>query len=402
MLAASAVPEPSPGNNAETLADRVMFLNQYRRINTSESLWVQHTVGTASTSTPTGIQWAQINVSGGVINTTPVQQQIFNNGSDGLNRFVGSLAVDRKGNAALGYSVSSASVAPDIRYVGRLAGDPLGQMTLSEATLLDGVTRSVQTGTCGGSTCTRWGDYSAMTVDPVDNCTFWYTNMYFPVQGGNWVTRIGSFKFPTCADASTTGLVSRPNPSVFGQAVTLTATVSSAVTGVGTPSGVVSFAIGAGLPVTSSLHNGIATLITTTLSVGAYPITATYTGDHNFSGSQAVLGTGQTVNKASTTTSLLLSQLPPLGSPTLTITATVTAQSPGAGIPTGVVAFTIDGVAVGTPTLSAGVATLTAPPLSLGLHPVAVAYSGSSNFNPSAASAQATLPYELFLPLVGH
>ena len=62
-LAASTVPEPSPGNNADTLADRMMFLNQYRRLNSTESLWVQHTVGTASTSTPTGIQWAQIDVS---------------------------------------------------------------------------------------------------------------------------------------------------------------------------------------------------------------------------------------------------------------------------------------------------------------------------------------------------
>ena len=197
-IAASQVDEPSPGNKSDTLAERLMFLNQYRRIGSTESLWVQHTTGTASASTPTGIQWAQINVTGGTIATTPVQQQIFNNGADGLNRFMGSLAVDKQGNAALGYTASSSSVAPDIRYVGRLASDPLNQMPQSETTLLPAVTRSVQTGTCGGVTCTRWGDYSAMTVDPVDDCTFWYANMYFPVQGGNWVTRIGSFKFPGC------------------------------------------------------------------------------------------------------------------------------------------------------------------------------------------------------------
>ena len=175
-----------------------------------------------------------------------------------------------------------------------------------------------------------------MTVDPVDGCTFWYTNMYFPVQGANWVTRIGSFKFPTCADDTTTLLASAPNPSVFGQPVTLIATVGSTVTGMGTPSGQVSFTIGAGLPVTASLNNGVATLITGTLPVGTYPITATYSGDLNFNGSQAVLGTDQTVDKAATATALAFSPLPPLGSPTLTITATVTVLPPGAGTPTGV------------------------------------------------------------------
>ncbi len=382
-----------------------MFLNQYHRLNNTESLWVQHTVGTASTSTPTGIQWAQIDVTGGTINTTPVQQQIFNNGSDGENRFVGSLAVDQKGNVALGYSVSSASVAPDIRYVGRLVSDPFGQMPRSEITLLEGVSRSVQTGTCGASTCTRWGDYSSMSIDPVDGCTFWYTNMYFPVQGNNWVTRIGSFKFPTCANPTTILLVSQPNPSVFGQTVTLTATVGSIVTGTVTPTGAVSFAIGAGLPVTATatLSNGLATLITSTLPVGTYPITATYGGDSIFGGSQAVLVTSQTVDKAGTNTALLTSPLPPLGSPTLTITATVTVLAPGAGLPTGVVTFTLDSLTVLTPTLSAtGVVTFTASPLPPGAHPLDVTYGGNTDFTASTANIQLFQPFEVFLPAVEH
>src|SRR6266446_3283624 len=85
VIAADTVPEPSGGNNTDTLADRAMMQNQYRNIGGVESLWVNHTTGTPSASTPTGIQWAQINVTGGTINTTPVQQQIFNNGPDGLN-----------------------------------------------------------------------------------------------------------------------------------------------------------------------------------------------------------------------------------------------------------------------------------------------------------------------------
>ena len=203
-FAAGTVPEPAPGNNSDTLADRAMMQNQYRNVAGVESLWVNHTTGTVSASTPTGIQWAQINVTGATINTTPVQQQIYNNGADGLNRFMGALAVDRQGNMALGYSASSAIVAPDIRYSGRLAADSLNTLPQTEITMLPGVTRSVQTGNCGGGACTRWGDYSAMTVDPVDDCTFWYTQMFFPVQGLNWVTRIGSFKFPACVTLVTT------------------------------------------------------------------------------------------------------------------------------------------------------------------------------------------------------
>ena len=192
--AASSVPEPAPGNNSDTLADRAMMQNQYRNIGGAESLWVNHTTGTATASTPTGVQWAQINVTGGTVAILPVQEQIYNNAADGLNRFMGALAVDRNGNMALGFTASSSTVAPDIRYVGRLATDPLNTLPQTEVTMLPSVTRSVQSGNCGSGACIRWGDYSAMTVDPADDCTFWYTNMYFPVQGLNWVTRIGSFK----------------------------------------------------------------------------------------------------------------------------------------------------------------------------------------------------------------
>ncbi len=219
--AASTVPQPPPGNMTDTLADRAMMQNQYRNIGGVQSLWVNHTTGTAGASTPTGVQWAQINVTGGTISTTPVQQQIYNNGADGLNRFMGSLAVDRGGNMALGYTASSLSVAPDIRYVGRLSTDPLNTLPQTEVTMLPGVARSVQTGNCGPSTCDRWGDYSAMTVDPSDDCTFWYTHMYFPVQGGNWVTRIGSFRFPTCGAS--------PSPTAT-PAATPTATVGGTPT----------------------------------------------------------------------------------------------------------------------------------------------------------------------------
>src|SRR5207302_9309632 len=126
-------------------------------------LWGNQATGTQGSARPTGIQWAEINVTGGNVSTTPVQEEIFNNGLDGMNRFMGSLAVDHVGNMALGYTASSSTVAPDIRYVGRLATDPLNTLPQTEVTMLPSVTRSVQTGNCGPSSCTRWGDYSAMS-----------------------------------------------------------------------------------------------------------------------------------------------------------------------------------------------------------------------------------------------
>src|SRR5438477_5058864 len=224
----AADPVASSGNNIDTLSDRAMMQNQYRNFGGVESLWVNHTVGTTSASTPTGIQWAQIDVTGGNITTTPVQEQISNNGADGLSRFMGSLAVDHAGNVAVGYAAESVSVAPDVRYAGRLSTDPLNALPQTEVTMLPSVSRSVQTGNCGSSSCTRWGDYSAMTVDPTDDCTFWYTHMYYAAPGLNWITRIGSFKFSTCSAGPTPTPTPTPTP---GATPTPTPTPTPAPTG---------------------------------------------------------------------------------------------------------------------------------------------------------------------------
>ncbi len=117
--------------------------------------------------------------------------------ADGVHRWMGSIAQDKKGNMALGYSVVNATaVYPGIRYTGRLAGDTLGDMTLGEGTIING--SGVQT-----TTNSRWGDYTSMNVDPVDDCTFWYLNEYYAVSGTPadtrpWQTRIASLKLPGC------------------------------------------------------------------------------------------------------------------------------------------------------------------------------------------------------------
>src|SRR6185503_20406048 len=108
-------------------------------------------------------------------------------------RFMPSLAVDRLGDLAIGYTKSNSTTNPQIKYAGRLAGDPLNTLGQTEQTLIDGT--GSQSGNCGPSACSRWGDYSGMALDP-NGCTFWETNEYFPVTGLDHHTRIGSFQFP--------------------------------------------------------------------------------------------------------------------------------------------------------------------------------------------------------------
>jgi hypothetical protein len=189
---------PSPANSLDTLAERLMNQAQYTNINGVESLWVNHTVHCCGTSGgPIGIHWLQVDVTGGTIGTTPVQQQVYPGTSDGLNRWMGSLAVDQKGDMALGYSVSSSTLNPDIRYAGRLASDPAGTLPQTETTMLPGISRGSQNYT------TRWGDYSAMTLDP-NGCDFWYTSEYYATTSNNWQTRIGSFRLnPNCGTTGT-------------------------------------------------------------------------------------------------------------------------------------------------------------------------------------------------------
>ena len=118
---------------------------------------------------------------------------------DGIHRWMGSIAQDKLGNMALGYSVVNATdVFPGIRYTGRRLLDPRGQMTLGEGTVVNGTAAQTHVNS-------RWGDYTSMNVDPADDCTFWYVNEYYTVEGaataplGNgWQTRIASFKLPGC------------------------------------------------------------------------------------------------------------------------------------------------------------------------------------------------------------
>jgi hypothetical protein len=181
------------GNNLDTLGMRLMAQNQYSNIGGVESIWTTHTVA-GSSAAQAAVRWYQVPVTGGTIGAA-LQSATYN--PDTHNRFMPSIAVDRLGDMAIGYSVSSSTLYPAIRYAGRLAGDPAGTITQTETTLINGA--GAQVGNCGGGPCERWGDYSAMTLDP-NGCTFWYTNEYYADLSLNHHTRIGSFRFPGCTD----------------------------------------------------------------------------------------------------------------------------------------------------------------------------------------------------------
>jgi len=186
----ACIPQPGTNQKLDSLADRLMYRLAYRNRSGVESLVVNHSVsvGNNRRNQVTSVRWYELRNPNGA---TSVFQQGTLATSDGIHRWMGSIAMDKAGNMALGYSASSSSLLPSIRYTGRLVTDVLGTMQTETV---------IQAG--GGSqlpNLSRWGDYSAMTVDPVDDCTFWFTSEYLKSSGTfNWSTRIASFKFSGC------------------------------------------------------------------------------------------------------------------------------------------------------------------------------------------------------------
>ena len=191
------LPQPGITNGSQFIdilsyRQRPTYRLAYRNFGTYETYVTNQSVEAAPSVA--GVRWYEIRRAGGVYSV--YQQGTFNPG-DGVHRWMGSAAMDKKGNIAVGYSVvNGTSVFPGIRYTGRLSGDPLGQMTLGEGTIINGT--GVQR-----TTNSRWGDYTSLNVDPVDDCTFWYVNEYYTLAGqlsstAGWQTRIASFKLPGC------------------------------------------------------------------------------------------------------------------------------------------------------------------------------------------------------------
>ena len=217
------VPQPSPAvatDDLDNLSGHYLYRLAYRNFGGSpvqESLVVNGTQnGSASTPAHGALRWFEFRNAGNST-ATPTSFQVATYDPDAAYRWMGSIAMDKDHNIALGYSKSSTSVLPGIYMTGRLGTDTVNTMG-AETTVQAGAGVQFSTGNTG-SAGNRWGDYSAMTLDPVDQCTFYYTNEYLKTNGSfNWSTRIGSYKFPSCTPDTSWG--------------TLTGTITSCATGV--------------------------------------------------------------------------------------------------------------------------------------------------------------------------
>ncbi|KAB2844723.1 MAG: right-handed parallel beta-helix repeat-containing protein [Burkholderiales bacterium] len=202
MLAAcggtrNCVPQPGTAQRIDHQGyrQRVLHRAAYRNFGTHEAIVTNQSIEASAMS---GIRWWEIRSP----NASPTiyQEGTYAPGTtDGIHRWFGSAAQDKYGDMALGYSVSDGiSTYPGIRYTGRLAADTLGTLPQGEGVIVNG--GGSQTGSAA-----RWGDYSSMTVDPNDDCTFWYTTEYYATTSATgWKTRVGSFKFPHCKVAGGT------------------------------------------------------------------------------------------------------------------------------------------------------------------------------------------------------
>jgi uncharacterized membrane protein len=182
--------EQPGGPDLEGLNDRPMHRLQYRNLGTHQSMVVSQTVDAEALPSAQngtgGIRWYELRKTSG--DWEIAAQGTFAPG-DGHNRWMPSAAMDASGNMAIGYSVSSDTLNPGIRYTGRLATDPNDQMQAEVELIAGGNSFTIDS---------RWGDYSSMNVDPVDDCTFWYTQEYIGTTNSNWRTRVGAFRFPSC------------------------------------------------------------------------------------------------------------------------------------------------------------------------------------------------------------
>jgi hypothetical protein len=179
----SCIAQPNPGEKVDGLGDRLMFRLAYRNFGDHESLVVNHAI---KAGTVAGVRWYEIRNP-----AAPFVYQQSTVVDPDVNYWLGSIAMDKIGNLALGFSASSHNVFPSVYVAGRAPTAPAGAL-FGPLVLVNG--SGVQV-----NSFHRWGDYSSMAVDPTDDCTFWYTQEYYATTGSfNWATRIGSFKFNTC------------------------------------------------------------------------------------------------------------------------------------------------------------------------------------------------------------
>ncbi|MCO5197546.1 MAG: hypothetical protein M9928_12085 [Anaerolineae bacterium] len=204
LTAFSGIPMPGVAkcafNSLDPLREVIMFRLAYRNFGDHETM-VGNLVTDASGNNDAGVRWFELRKSG-ASNWSVHQEGTYAPDSNG--RWMGSIAMDGDGNIALGYNVSGSATFPSLRYAGRLAGDPLGTLPQGEYVIVNG------SGVNGSS---RYGDYAAMSIDPIDDCTFWFTGEYNATS--QWSTRIAAFRFDECGGGGTDTVISRKIKSIY-------------------------------------------------------------------------------------------------------------------------------------------------------------------------------------------
>ncbi len=183
----ACIPQPSPGEVLDSLSGRLMYRLAYRNYGDHESLVATHSVTPTISGPVSAARWYEVRSPG----SSPVLYQQGTFQASIASLWMASIGQDKAGDIALGFSGSSSKIDPSIAYTGRIPSDPLGKLE-SAIIVLKGT--GVQE-----NSFNRWGDYSSMQIDPVDDCTFWYTQEYYKTSGSfNFNTHINSFKFKNC------------------------------------------------------------------------------------------------------------------------------------------------------------------------------------------------------------
>jgi hypothetical protein len=233
------IEQPGTSDRLDGIPTAFMYMAQYREFSGYSTVVLNHTVDIDGTD-HAGIRWYELRKVGSNP-WTVYQEGTF--APDAESRWLGSICMDYQGNIGLAYSVSGPTVYPSIRYTGRYAADPLGQMTLAEEDIIVGA--GIQTGP------NRWGDYAQMTIDPVDDATFWYTGEYI-ASGNSRKSRIASFKIASDEDDDI-GVVSIDDPNNGTLSTTEAITVTIYNYGLNDQSNFpVSFTVDGGAPVTET------------------------------------------------------------------------------------------------------------------------------------------------------
>jgi len=179
------IPQPNTSQRLDALSGTMMHRVVYRNFGTHQSIVANHTVDLGDFNNHAAIRWYEFRNTGS--GWSVHQEGTYSPDSD--HRWNGSIAMNGNGDIMMGYTVTSRTTFPAIRYTGRQAGDPLGQMTLSETLLISGLDSQVGTN--------RWGDYSATVVDPADDFSFWHNNYWIEGPNDDWHTWIAKFQATT-------------------------------------------------------------------------------------------------------------------------------------------------------------------------------------------------------------